>query len=65
MALSLTTDFNETASVRVVDVMGRLVAQFKIETNTNYYYGSNLKRGVYFIEFTQGDNRKTLKAIKY
>ena len=64
LTLSVTTDVDSPVSISVLDVMGRQVSQFKIQPNNNYNYGNELKRGVYFIEFVQGDKKKIIKAIK-
>jgi hypothetical protein len=63
--LTLTADRVTSASLRVIDIAGRVM---EIRTNINpsesIIFGYQLKRGVYFVEVTQGNNRKILKIIK-
>ena len=56
---------NEMMNLRVMDVLGKV-----IEIRTNVFagqtlqIGNNYKPGVYFVEVTQGNNKKQLKLIK-
>jgi hypothetical protein len=58
------TNQEEKINIRIFDAIGRRVDELNIQPNTDYIYGSKLSRGIYFVEFSQGKNRKTLKAIK-
>jgi hypothetical protein len=62
---NLATDDDQKISVRVIDVLGRIVDNFEMQPNEQTNRGSSLTRGVYFFEFIQGQNRKVLKGEKY
>lgn len=62
--LNVTTDEIGPVIVRIIDVLGRVMDRFEMQPNTQMLKGRNLKRGVYFIEFVQGQNRKVLKGEK-
>jgi hypothetical protein len=62
--LNVTTDDDQKIMVRVFDVLGRVMDRFEMRPNEQLLRGSMLSRGVYFFEFTQGANRKVLKAEK-
>ncbi len=55
---------NETIMVRVLDNYGRMVNLLKAISHQVLKFGSDLKRGVYFIEVIQGDNKKVVKGLK-
>ena len=54
----------ESVSIRVVDMQGRLVNSMKANPNTNMKIGWELRPGIYFLEVTQGDNKKYIKLLK-
>ena len=63
--LTLTADRVTPASMRVMDIAGRVMEKRNnINPSENIIFGYQLKRGVYFVEVTQGNNRKLLKIIK-
>jgi hypothetical protein len=63
-ALNVNTDNDNDISVQVSDVVGRVISRFTMPANAQTNYGDNLFRGVYFIEFKQGEKRKVMKAVK-
>ena len=58
------------ASVRLLDVLGRTIERKSIDINLDEYYlvhfdsAPVLKNGVYYIEFTDGKNRQTVRVVK-
>jgi hypothetical protein len=57
---------DETISIRIIDLNGRIINTLKSnpqETNT-VRFGNELSSGLYFIEITQGNKRKVVKAQK-
>ena len=55
---------NESVLIKVVDMQGRLVNSIKANPNTNIKIGWELRPGIYFLEVTQGDNKKYIKILK-
>jgi 5-hydroxyisourate hydrolase-like protein (transthyretin family) len=60
----VTSASNEAVNIRVLETNGRNVSQLRTSPNQTINFGQNLKRGMYFIEVTQGDKRTMLKAQK-
>jgi hypothetical protein len=69
-----TSDFNiqlkgltskDLASIRVMDLQGRVIKVMNIMSEQNLSIGSDLKAGTYLIEVRQGKNLVTQKVIKY
>ena len=58
---------NANATVRVVDIYGRLISQFNTVNNNGAiitdYKGSNLANGVYTVQYTVGSVSKSLKFV--
>jgi hypothetical protein len=52
------------ASVKVTDMMGRVVEQRKAVAVRNIIIGQQYQKGVYFVELRQGEQVVTLKLIK-
>ncbi len=58
-------NINEKMTVRVVDVLGKVVeVRNNIFAGQTLQIGNNYRPGVYFVEITQGNNKKQLKLIK-
>jgi hypothetical protein len=55
---------NESVFIKVVDMQGRLVNSMKANSNTSFKIGWELRPGIYFLEVTQGDNKKYIKILK-
>ena len=55
---------NESISARIIDIQGRTLTSFKTNSIDGNNFGGELKHGIYFIEFRQGKNIKTIKLIK-
>jgi uncharacterized repeat protein (TIGR01451 family) len=51
-------------SIKVIDINGRLIDEFRSATTEVIYFGRNLKEGFYFVEISQGDQRKVMKIQK-
>jgi hypothetical protein len=52
------------AIINVYDVSGRLLEKISLIPGQKLTAGENYEPGVYYFEWVQGDQRKTLKAIK-
>ena len=50
--------------VRVIDATGRSVYETKGQAEQSFMFGDNLLNGIYLIEVRQGDEVKTVKAMK-
>jgi hypothetical protein len=61
---NVTTNDEQMVTLRVTDVLGRLVDKFEVQPNEQKIRGSNLTHGVYFFEFIQCQHRKVLKGEK-
>ena len=56
---------NETATVRVTDISGRLVEQrTNVTANQVLKIGDNYQAGMYYVEVKQGQNKQQLKIVK-
>ena len=55
---------SQPISVRVIDVNGRNVYETKGQPEQSFTFGDKLSNGIYQIEVRQGDNAKTVKAMK-
>jgi hypothetical protein len=63
--LSTQTQAETPIMIRIIDVTGRLVeVKNDVVPNTSLQLGRNYRRGIYLVEVTQGDQRRTLKLIK-
>jgi len=55
---------DESITIRIIDMNGRLICQFNSTPQETINFGNELNKGLYFIEVTQGDKRKVVKAVK-
>ncbi len=56
---------DEKVTVRILDVMGRLVEKrTNITANTTITLGNNYRAGLYYAEVMQGKEKAVLKLIK-
>ena len=62
--LLVTTADNESITVKVFEVQGRLIREMRINANQATTFGSDLKAGTYAIEVHQGKNVKTERILK-
>lgn len=63
--LFITASNEQPATVRVLDIHGRIAEQHpKVAVNSNLLLGNRLPGGVYFVEVLQGSRRKMVKVIK-
>jgi hypothetical protein len=54
----------ESIILRVIDSQGKTFNSIKASPYTNTVIGRELRPGVYFLEATQGNNKKYIKLIK-
>jgi len=59
----LSSDKGKSSGIRVYDVLGRLIEQRQLESNT-VQIGAGYSSGIYHVKVTQDANSKTLKLIK-
>jgi hypothetical protein len=62
--LRLTSKATETATVRVFDMLGRVVKQMRMSPNQSVRFGIDLKNGSYIAEILQGNRKEVVKLIK-
>ncbi|MBI2730564.1 MAG: T9SS type A sorting domain-containing protein, partial [Sphingobacteriales bacterium] len=62
--LQVITTSKEQVILKVVDILGRQVKQMKLAPYQTVLFGSDLKKGIYFVELSQGENRKVIKLQK-
>ncbi|MGE5106607.1 MAG: HYR domain-containing protein, partial [Sphingobacteriales bacterium] len=62
--LQVITTAKEQIQVKVVDILGRQVKQIKFAPYQTIQFGSDLKKGIYMVEITQGTNHKVVKLQK-
>ncbi len=55
---------NELVQIRITDANGRVVGQLKYKADQSFTFGSGWAPGVYLIEAKQGDERRSVKAVK-
>ena len=55
---------NEKVSIRVTDVMGRIVYQAVVTGKQVYIYGKNLIPGIYQVQVRQGSEKQSIRVIK-
>ncbi|MEC4005429.1 T9SS type A sorting domain-containing protein, partial [Flavobacterium sp. SUN052] len=62
----VTTNSDENVSVRVYDMLGKLVEDRKVNATDveTLEVGASYPSGVYNVIVTQGENTKTLRVIK-
>ena len=54
----------ESINIRVLDVNGRTAFMSKGMPGQVFHFGEQLKAGTYLVEVRQGDDVKTVKAVK-
>ena len=52
-------------TINVFDIQGRFVKSMKVAGNETLSLGTDLKAGTYFIEVLSGNEKKTVKVVKY
>ncbi len=63
--LSIRSVKQESVQVRVIDINGKTIFTTKGLPEQTYRFGESFAPGVYLVEVRQGDEVKTLKAIKH
>ncbi len=63
--LKIESPNDEPVTVNVVDISGRLVSVYsKVSANGTLSFGKNLKTGTYFVQVSQGADRKVIELVK-
>ena len=63
--LYITASYEQPATIRVLDIHGRIAEQYqKVAVTSNLSLGNRLPGGLYFVEVLQGSRRKMVKVIK-
>jgi hypothetical protein len=62
--LVVKSNSDENVNIRITDLNGRVINQFVSTFQDSISIGNELSSGSYFIEVTQGDNRKVIRALK-
>jgi hypothetical protein len=62
--LQIMTTNGAPISVKIIDINGRLIDEFKSAVTDVIYFGRFLREGFYFIEISQGEQRKIMKIRK-
>ncbi|MES2747767.1 MAG: T9SS type A sorting domain-containing protein [Bacteroidota bacterium] len=62
--LQIKASSDENVSVRIIDTNGRIIQEFLSNPQEIIHFGERLSSGLYFIEITQGMERRILKAQK-
>lgn len=64
--LNLTTISNEMVQVSVYDMLGKLIEDFKVESNgiNSFSFGEKYATGFYNVKVSQGDKTQVLRMIK-
>ena len=63
-ALRVYSAKNETVQLRVLDVNGKVVYTAKSQPEQAFTFGNELPNGLYMVEVRQGEEVKTVKAVK-
>ena len=63
--LKIKSSSSESIMLRVFDLQGRLVKNFKSDASKISLFGQELMAGMYLIEVSQGGRKKTVKVEKY
>jgi len=70
LSLLLKAKVDGTASLQLVDAMGRVIERKSFSTIVDLYYpitfdhAPTLTKGVYFIKYNDGKYKKTIKVVK-
>lgn len=62
--LNLTSKEAVTATIRVIDMMGRTVQSMKVSSNQSIRFGKEFKSGSYLVEIIQGERKEVVKLLK-
>jgi hypothetical protein len=63
--LKLAASSQETVSVRILDMNGRVLWTKDLPSNNSYTIGEQLSSGIYILELVDGISRQTMKLIKF
>jgi uncharacterized delta-60 repeat protein len=63
--LNTQSGYNQLLSIRVMDNLGRVIERRNsVGANSTFTLGGNYRPGVYYVEATQGNERRMLKLVK-
>ncbi|MDB5205630.1 MAG: nitrous oxidase accessory protein [Flavisolibacter sp.] len=62
--LRLSSKESTPATMRVVDMFGRVIKTMRIAANSSTRFGTEFKRGSYLVEIFQGDRKEIVKLVK-
>jgi serine-aspartate repeat-containing protein C/D/E len=62
--LRMTSKESEAVSIKVVDMLGRVVKTMRIAPNSSTRFGADFRSGTYLVEIQQGEKKETLKLLK-
>ena len=64
--LNLTTVSNEQVQISAYDMLGKLIEDFKVESNgvNSFSFGEKYAAGIYNVKVVQGDKTQVLRMIK-
>ena len=63
--MKMLSGVNGMATVKVMDMQGRVVKTTNINSNETISLGSELKSGTYFVEVRQGNQVKITRVMKF
>jgi hypothetical protein len=55
---------SQTVKVRILDLQGRLIKTFTLNSNETIAFGSDLKAGVYMVVVSEGNKVKGVRVVK-
>jgi hypothetical protein len=64
-SFQLQLNSNEKASVKIVDMQGRVVNRFAVNGASKTTFGNDLMPGVYMVETKQGNAVKVIRVVKF
>lgn len=64
VSLQVAGSENSPVLVRVMDLSGRVLEEFKTYAGSMHSFGTALQKGVYLVELIQNQDRQTLKMVK-
>jgi hypothetical protein len=56
---------SQTVKARILDLQGRLIKTFTLNSNETIAFGSDLKAGVYMVVVSEGNKVKGLRVVKH
>jgi hypothetical protein len=63
--LKLSSESSSNVRVGIFDMQGKRISQMQLSANSVTEFGNGLKPGIYHLEVVQGDERQTIRIVKY